>query len=145
MLPPPAPGVVLGDGALGRKEALGVARQCLGRAAHLEHLAIVHSATAVRAAQTAALPSDAGAGRLPVGQSLRTLQRTIQRAADVGALARSTPPSGQAMAVFVILKRRLSEARVEIIALEAVADPGTNTEAQTPGEPVLRTAQQVPP
>jgi hypothetical protein len=104
-------------------DAAWFARDPLGFVdAHLRYLTGVHQSVHQRAGRTVALQA---ADRLSVGQSIRSLQRSIARsAAERGQVSAEAAPDPaataaerQAFAVLTVLARKLAEARAEIDAV----------------------------
>jgi len=108
-------------------DAAWFARDPLGFAeSHLRYLAGVQRSVQQRAARTSAAR---GADRVPVGQGLRTLQRSLAARAPRGAVAVSAAsPEQQALAVLEILERKLAEAGREAAALLAARAPAERPE-----------------
>jgi hypothetical protein len=103
-------------------DAAWFARDPLGFAeSHLRYLAGVQRSVQQRAARTSAAR---GADRVPVGQGLRTLQRSLAARAPRGAVGVSAAsPEQQALAVLEILERKLAEASREAAAVLAARTP----------------------
>jgi len=109
-------------------DAAWFARDPLGFAeSHLRYLAGVQRSVQQRAARTSAAR---GADRVPVGQGLRTLQRSLAARAPRGAVGASAAasPEQQALAVLEILERKLAEAGREAAALLAARAPAERPE-----------------
>ncbi|HEY0776620.1 MAG TPA: hypothetical protein VGD56_01515 [Gemmatirosa sp.] len=117
---PPAPGVAWGwDATWFADDPIGYA------AAHLAHLAHVHTVIAGRAADAVRLRAGGSIAGIDAGQSLRGLQRRLRQATDAAA-----PPSAaeqQALATLTIVGRALREAEAAVAALQpahGIAPPG---------------------
>ena len=102
-------------------DAAWFARDPLGFAeAHLRYLSGVQRSVQQRATRSAAARD---AERVPVGQGIRSLQRTLAASQLKSTASVIAPAERQALAVLAILERKLAEASREAAALLASA-PG---------------------